>query len=264
MNKIHWYYKFLTLSLLFFSMFFLYNKNISHVINNSTYKYYLTSFLIPISNFSRNSILNCKSAVKENNNLKQRVLKTNNLEEINNNLQYEMELLKKTMKLKSTYTGYDVIYAKTINRNKMYWYSTIIIDKGYKDGVKKDSAVVSIDGLVGVIKSVTKGNSTVKLITNSDINSKISGMIKYDDFTAIGLIEGYEYPYIKVNMATYNKKIKPGDEFYSSGLADLPKNIYIGTVKKIEKDNYGLSNILYVEPKQDMNDINYVAILNNR
>lgn len=264
MKQVHWYYKFLVLFLIFFSMFFLFNKNISNFVNNSSYKYYVNSVFAPFSSVSRNSIINCKDAISKNNYFQKKVLDNSSLEEINKSLTEEIETLKKTMKLKNTYTGYKTVYAKTTNRNRMYWYSTITIDKGSKDGVKKNDAVVGIDGLIGIVKDTTKGSSTVKLITNSDANYKVSGIIKKDNLTIVGLIEGYEYPYLKVSLATNDKDVKVGDKFYSSGLSSFPKNIYIGTVRRIEKGGYDLENILYVEPKQDMNDINYVVVLNNK
>ena len=260
--KIHWYYKFLIVSIIFFSMFFLFNKSISKFINKSSYKYYVNSIFIPISSVARNSIFNCKDAMKENKKLKEEGLNSN-LNEINNNLIEEIEELKKTMKLKSTYTGYKTIYAKTINRNKMYWYSTITIDKGFDDGVRKNNAVVGVDGLIGVVKDTTKGTSTVKLITSSDNNYKISGIIKKDKESIVGLIEGYEYPYLKVSLVSSQDEVKIGDDFYSSGLANFPRKIYIGTIEKMDKDVYDLENIAYVKPKQDMNDINYLMVLGN-
>ena len=38
MKRVHWYYKFLIVFIIFFSMFFLLNKNISNIVNNSSYK----------------------------------------------------------------------------------------------------------------------------------------------------------------------------------------------------------------------------------
>ena len=89
-------------------------------------------------------------------------------------------------------------------------------------------------------------------------------MVKSLDKTKIGLIDGYNYPYIKVSLTTDENGIKIGDILTTSGLGNLPKGIYIGKIQKIEKDNYNLGTILYVEPNQDMNDINYVAVLKNK
>lgn len=264
MRKVHWYYKFLIIFTILFSMFFLLNRNLSGFVNRSIYKNYMDSINVPFSYIDKYNIFKYKRIVKRNGQLEKELLMRNTIENEKTNLKEEIKVLKETMKLKNTYSNYDLIYAKTIVRNKMYWYSTITIDKGMNDGVEEGSAVVSKDGLVGVVKSVTKDYSSVKLITNSDRDNKISTMVKSLDKTKIGLIESYEYPYIRVSLTTDEKGIKADDSLFTSGLGSLPKGIYIGKIKKIEKDNYNLGTILYVEPVQDMNDINYVVVLKSK
>lgn len=41
----------------------------------------------------------------------------------------------------------------------------------------------------------------------------------------------------------------------------MPQGIFIGTVVKTETDKYNLSQIVYVSPKQDYNNIHYVTVL---
>ena len=263
MKNLHWYYKFLLVFIVFFSMFFLLNRHISNFINASYYKSAANYISKSISTISDYNFVNYPKIVKENKKIKKELLlKTVSMKSYNN-LVNEIAELKNTMKLSSIYTGYNSIYSKTINRNKMYWFSSITIDKGSSDGVAKNQAVVTNNGLVGIVKDTAKHTSIVKLITNSDLNNRISGIIKTEKDSVVGLIEGYDYPYLKVSLATNEESIKVGDKFYTSGLSGIPKNIYIGTVEKIGKDSYDLSSVLYVKPKQDMNDINYVVVLGN-
>ena len=264
MNKVHWYYKCLIIFIIFFSMFFLLNRNMSEIVNKSNYKNSVNFINIPINFLSKYNFFKYKKIVQRNEQLEKELLTKNTIETEKTDLKEEIKVLKETMKLKNTYSNYDLIYAKTILRNKMYWYSTITIDKGISDGVKEGFSVVSKDGLVGVVKSVTKDYSTVKLITNSDKENKISTMVKSIDKAKIGLIEGYEYPYIRVSLTTDESGIKVGDVLTTSGLGNLPKGLYIGKIRKIEKGSYNLGTVLYVEPIQDMNDINYVVVLKSK
>ena len=264
MRKVHWYYKFLLCFIIFFSMFFLFNRNISSFMNKSVYKNSINHIHKPFSLISKYSFFNYKKIIERNEELENKVLTLSTRESEESSLKEEINTLKETMKLKNNYSNYDLIFSKTIIRNKMYWYNTITIDKGLDNDIEEGYAVISDNGLIGTIKSTTKDYSTVKLITNNDRENRISIMIRTKEKTKIGLIEGYEYPYLKISLTTDEKGIGIGDSITTSGLGDLPKGIYIGMVKKIEKDNYNLSTILFVEPKQDMNDINYVAVLKNK
>ena len=60
-------------------------------------------------------------------------------------------------------------------------------------------------------------------------------------------------------------KKSPITEVYTSGLNDaFPSGIAIGKVSKVDKDNYGLSKIVYVEPVSDINDITLVSVLKRK
>lgn len=264
MKKLHWYYKFLIIFLIFFSMFFLLNKNMSSIVNSSSYKNYINFISVPFNFVNKYNIFKYKEVLEENERLNKEVLIADTISYQNDNLIKEINELKETMKLENTYTSYKVTYAKVSNRNKMYWFSTLTLDKGSSDGINEGDAVITVNGLIGQIKSVTKDYSTVKLITNSDALNKISAMITLEKQTKIGNIIGYEYPYILVEIEQSKNEIKKGDKLLTSGLGNFPKNIYIGDVEKIEKDNYNISYILYVTPKQDMNDIDYVAVLKSK
>ncbi len=264
MKKIHWYYKFLVIFLIFFSMFFLLNKNMSNIVNSSGYKNYVNFIGVGFKFIDKYNIFRYKKVLEENEYLNKKVLIADTVSSQNDNLIKEIDFLKKTMNLKNTYAGYDITYAKVTNRNKMYWFSTLTIDNGSSEGVKEGDAVVTINGLIGHVKSVTKDYSTVKLITNSDVLNKISVMVKLDDKVKVGNIIGYEKPYILVEIEQGKNEIKKGSKLVTSGLGNFPKNIYIGDVEKITKDNYEISDIVYVLPKQDMNNINYVAVLKNK
>ena len=264
MKNLHWYYKFLIVFLIFFSMFFLFNKNISDFANSSLYKYYVDSIFIPISSMKRNLTLDYKNLIKENNYLKQKTLKDNVLEEENNNLKEEIEKLKKVMDVKTTYTGYKTIYAKTIIRNKMYWYNTITIDKGKDNDIKTGMVVINGKGLIGKVINVSNFTADVRLITTNDSNNKISVTITNGESKVIGLMNGYSYETndILIEGVSNTQDVKVGDMVYTSGLGGVfPSGILVGTVESITTDSYGLAKIIKVKPSVSFDDINYVSVL---
>lgn len=260
MRKLNWYYKFLIIFLIFFLVFFLSVKKLSPKINETKIKNYVTYINIPINTLKEYNIFSYKSLKEENNKLKKENIINENIKKELEELKEENQNLKELLDLKSTYTDYKKIYGKVISRNKMYWYSTLTIDKGKKDNIKENDIVITKEGLIGTIKDITDEYSTIKLITNSDKENKISVAVKKDKLIH-GTITEYNYPYLKVELLTKNSEIKEGDELVTSGLGNLPKNIEIGKIEIIKEDKYAMTNILYVMPYQDMDNIDYVLIL---
>lgn len=181
-----------------------------------------------------------KESLKEINNLEKML-------ELNNNL------------MKSSYLN-----ATVVNRNIGYWYNNITIDKGSKNGITKDMAVITSEGLIGKITTVSKFSSTVKLLTNSDVNNKISVKIEIKDKFVYGILTGYNSSTnsFQIEGISENTEI-PKDSFVTTtGMGDIfPSGILIGSVKRVSTDNFKLARTVEVEPYVNYDDINYVTIL---
>ena len=78
---------------------------------------------------------------------------------VNASLENEIQELKDALELKKTLTEYDTVTATVLSRNKSYWFNTVTIDKGKKNGIEKDMAVVTKNGLVGKINRVSNNSS---------------------------------------------------------------------------------------------------------
>ncbi|MBQ9019292.1 MAG: rod shape-determining protein MreC [Bacilli bacterium] len=183
---------------------------------------------------------------------------------INSSLEKEIKELKEQLELNRTLTEYKPVNATILSRNKSYWFNTITIDKGKKDGLKKNMAVITKNGLIGKLSKVYDNSSEVKLITSDDINFKISVAIKTNEVDNYAILNGYDSKtnLIKVNGIDKTTEINIGDNVLTSGLGEFfPGGIYIGTVAKIESDKYNLSKTLYIKTNQNFNDIHYVTVL---
>lgn len=186
---------------------------------------------------------------------------------VNASLEKEIEELKKMLDLNKTLTEYSIENATILSRNKSYWFNTMTIDKGKKDGIKKDMAVVTKDGLIGKITKVSNYSSEIKLITSDDINYKVSVAIKNDKNENYAILNGYDKKtgLLKVIDVDNTTKVNKGDVILTSGLGGVfPSGIYIGTVEKIESDKYNLSKTLYIKTAQDFNNIHYVTVLKEK
>jgi len=182
-------------------------------------------------------------------------------------LQKEITELKSILELNATLSEYTYINATAINRNIGYWYNNITIDKGSKNGIKKGDAVITSNGLIGKITSVSNFSSTVKLLTSDEISNKISVKINSNDEYLYGLLIGYdkEYNIYKIEGITNSDNIKEGDLVTTTGLTDyFPSGILIGKVSRLVKDEYDLNSIVEVTPTVNFEDINIVTVLNRK
>ena len=183
---------------------------------------------------------------------------------INEELKKEYEELKKINDLSSTLVDFDSKTGVVVERNKMYWFNTITINLGSKDGIKEDMAVISSDGLIGKISKVGSRTSLVKLITTNVINSKISVTIKLKDTKVYGIMSGYKDNdnLLEVTSTNKNLEIEKGSKVYTSGMGGVfPSGILIGEVSSIEKDKYDVSKIINVTPASNFSDFNFVKVL---
>ena len=186
---------------------------------------------------------------------------------VNKSLEKEIEELKDALKLNETLTEYDTINATVLSRNKSYWFNTVTIDKGSKEGIKEEMAVVTKNGLVGMINKVSYTSSEVKLITSDDVNYKVSVGISTDNGDTYAILNGYDKDTGLLTVTGVDKTmtIKEGAVVVTSGLGGkTPRGIYIGSVKTQKNDKYNLSKTIYLETGQDFNNIHYLTVLKEK
>ena len=196
--------------------------------------------------------------------LENKVQETDSIKAKNAELEDEVDKLQKTLELNQVLSKDSYLNATVVNRNLGYWYNTITIDKGSKNGVKVDMPVVVSEGLIGKVSKVTNFNSTVKLLTSEDVNNKISVKISVDGKNVYGLLSGYSQStdsFIVEGIAD-NTEIKEGDMVLTTGMGDIfPSGILVGKVSKITKDNFDLARTVEVKSDVNFDDIRYVTIL---
>ncbi len=186
---------------------------------------------------------------------------------LNDSLTKEINELKDTLELNRTLTNFSYENATVLSRNKEYWFNTIIIDKGSKNGIKVDMPVITKNGLVGKITKVYYKYSEVKLLTANDENYKVSVSIKINDQDNFAILSGYDSKnnLLKITEISKDLEIKKDSTVLTSGLGELfPSGIYIGKVAKTEIDKYDLSKIAYIKTDVNFNNIHYVTILKEK
>ena len=196
--------------------------------------------------------------------LENKIGETDSIKAKNLELADEVDKLSKMLELNQTLSKDSYLNATVINRNLGYWYNTVTIDKGSKNGVEVDMPVVVSEGLIGKVSKVTNFNSTVKLLTSDDVNNKISVKISVDDKNVYGLLSGYnkETGNFIVEGIADNTEIKKDSFVMTTGMGDIfPSGILVGKVASITTDNFDLAKTVEVKSDVNFDDIRYVTIL---
>ena len=144
----------------------------------------------------------------------------------------ENNTLKEYMKMAEKYVEYETIPANVINKDISNFSNTIVINIGSDSGVEKNMTVISDEGLVGHVISVT-GN-TAKVQTIIDSASSTSGVISTsrDGIIIRGMLDNEKT--LKAIHIPTEASLVQGDSIETSGMGGIyEKGIHIGTIKEI-------------------------------
>ena len=180
--------------------------------------------------------------------IKDNIYNTTRCEFLESDYNKLLEFSEVNVAYESDYINSAVIY------KDIYNYMNEVTIRGGKDYKLDNNPVIYDNTLVGVIDKVDSNTSIVKLITNN--SSKIS--VKIND--EIGILEYKKDKLIVSNISNFGN-INVGDIVYTSGLGNIHENIYIGEVKNIELGNKNIEQIITVNYKLNIKDIDYVTVL---
>ena len=137
---------------------------------------------------------------------------------------------------------------------------TILIDRGYEDGVEENDPVISGNGiLVGKISKVEKSTSFVRLL--NDNSSRVGATVLNQD-KSLGAIEGGFGISLKMNLIPRDEVILVNDQVITSGLeSKMPRGLLIGSVAEIENEPYKPFQQAVVSPATDYTKLSNVSIL---
>lgn len=180
-------------------------------------------------------------------------------------LEAENSSLKNLLEAESGLTDYQLRVAEVVTRSPDRWYQQVTINLGEKNGVKADMAVITAEGLVGRVKSVSQITAMVELLTDTNRKTNVSAMVLGDEGQPVyGIIEGYD---IEAD-ALYFKKIdldaplEEGMSVITSGYGGkYPKGLFIGEIDSFYTDSDGLTKTALVKPAADLYQLDFVYVV---
>jgi rod shape-determining protein MreC len=171
--------------------------------------------------------------------------------------EYENRRLRDILKL-STKRSNDVATAEVFARDPTNWFQMLWINKGSNDGIARDMVAVTPLGPVGRIHRVFGNGANIILIT--DVNSSVA--VRLQPSRIEGILEGNGDDGCYLKYISNAADVKVGERIITSGLDEIyPEGLLIGLVVNVEKEGEEMFQLIEVEPAQDLNKIEEVAIL---
>jgi len=134
---------------------------------------------------------------------------------------------------------------------------SVYIDKGAKDGIKPDMAVITADGVVGKVLRVFGPTSQVLLI--DDQTSGVGAILEQSRLQ--GILRGTAGGQVMLEKVMSDEAVQPGEKVLTSGGDQIfPKGLPVGTVSKVSPGSQLFLKIA-VKPSADLGKLEEVLVI---
>jgi rod shape-determining protein MreC len=137
-------------------------------------------------------------------------------------------------------TAWKLKLGKVVLREPANWWRTVQIDLGSRDGLRVNLPVLTGDGLVGRIGSVSFTRSQVVLL--GDPNCKVSARVENQnrDIGVIGASGPLQAEFVELGYLSRNADLRPAQIVVTSGVGGIfPPGIPIGKIVDAQPVDYG-------------------------
>jgi rod shape-determining protein MreC len=132
-------------------------------------------------------------------------------------------------------TGRKFFYlpARVINNSVSRQYNIMTINKGQKHGIVADMAVISENGVAGIIAESSENFSTILPVINR--NFRLSAKIERNNYFGIIEWDGRDPDIVNLREIPNHVEVFPGDTIVTSGYSAIfPEGIKVGVVESHE------------------------------
>ncbi len=172
----------------------------------------------------------------------------------------ENERLLQLQELDESYPTMERVSARVIGRPPANYKWAVTIDKGTRDGIEVDMAVIDPDGLVGKIIRAYPDTATILLLIDPEANAK--ARIKGEGFAgAVGGNGASEM--LSLAFIDTEADVEVGDEVVTAGYDQgiFPPSIPVGTVAAVESEEAALEQEIAVDPYVDFTTLDFVQVI---
>ncbi len=155
-------------------------------------------------------------------------------------------------------TPYRTAAARVIGRDPTRWFDTLVVDRGGRDGIRRNAPVVTTDGVVGRVIEVTPTTSRVLLIADS--RSAVGVLVQQS--REVGVVEGRGGMMLRLKYLSRTALVQVSDLVITSGLGGVfPRGLVVGRVVKVVKEEGALQQEAEVTPTVPLDRVEEVLVL---
>lgn len=160
------------------------------------------------------------------------------------------------------YANLETTGARVIGVDPNDWYHRFFLDKGSRDGIEVNMAVLGDGGLIGVIRHVLDTRSLFVSVIDSDFAASVMSVRTGD----IGMLRGdialMQQGLVRMDGIEAAAQIMPGDEIQTSIHSSIfPPGILVGTVESVHPNPDGHTRHAIINPVANLSNINVVSIV---
>lgn len=157
---------------------------------------------------------------------------------------------------------YQYIPAKILNSSISKPHNYITLNKGRRQGVEKHMAVISPQGVVGIVVSVSQNFSKVLSILSPQF--KISAKFKKNNFYGSVFWQGNNYRQATLSEIPVYAEVNVGDTIVTNSFSNTyPTNILIGLVSDVYKSEHDNFYNIEITLSTDFKNLEFVYIVQN-
>ncbi len=158
---------------------------------------------------------------------------------------------------------YTYITAKIVNASVNKRRNYITLNVGKNQGITRDMAVMSPDGIIGIITNVSDNFSSVMSVLHKDFG--INCQLKKDRSYGPLIWDGKNYKYCSMIDIPTHAKIKKGDTVVTSELSGIfPEGILVGFIEDYERKQGESFYTAKVKLSSNFKKVNHVYVIKNR
>ncbi|MES2680413.1 MAG: rod shape-determining protein MreC [Bacteroidota bacterium] len=158
---------------------------------------------------------------------------------------------------------YSYLSAKVVNSSVNKRRNFLTLNIGAAQGITQDMAVMSSDGIVGIVTNASENFSSVMSVLHKDI--KVNCQLKKDGSYGPLIWDGSDYRYCLLTDIPTHAKIKAGDSVITSELSGIfPEGIMVGTIDSYERRHNEDFYTAKVRLSADLKKVNHVYVIKNK